>query len=364
MRPSRTNAAAVPQGWNAADSIEAATIREIENAQKISADREEAQIESLPKTIGGTDFFRFAFPLGEPRQSTLIGGEDFHLNKWLVRDQSNRGTCNAFAVVAAEELSRSLNSGTIGPLSEEYLYAEMRSQPLPPVVTEEADKTLIEESGATFLLQAVQPMKSEKLFKAGDTKYDEDRFLASNFDVGLAPSSAEKVTKHSEYVHNIWKKPNVGLSDNWFNDILQGETVVSTFLEQIQNNVPVVASFALFDGVGSGVFTSPEARLYGRARYPLPSIVKDLNAVLGHTVCLVGFIPTESPESGFDIENPDTQNPEDENGWFVFRNSYGAFSFGRDALQRKSRPYIPAPGYGIIKASDVERYCWEYLYRA
>lgn len=348
MRPSRTNAAAVPQGWNAADSIEAAKARE----------------QQFNLTQDNDGFLKFLSQTGGPRQSTLIVGEDFHLNKWPVRDQSNRGTCNAFAVVAAEELSRSLNSGTIEPLSEEYLYAEMRRQPLPPVVTEEADKTLIEESGATFLLQAVQPMKSEKLFKAGDTKYDEDRFLAPNFDVGLAPSSAEKVTKHSEYVHNIWKKPNVGLSDNWFNDILQGETVVSTFLEQIQNNVPVVASFALFDGVGSGVFTSPEARLYGRVRYPLPSIVKNLKAGLGHTVCLVGFIPTESPESGFDIENPETQNPEDENGWFVFRNSYGAFSFGRDALRRKSRPYIPAPGYGIIKASDVERYCWEYLYRA
>jgi len=93
-----TYGAAIPGNWTVAGAIGAAR--------------------AAPEPVVRTDFSDRNLAAG-----LMSGGG------WPVRDQGPRGTCNAFAVVAAEELVLHLQDpqGPTVALSEEHLYAKMRA---------------------------------------------------------------------------------------------------------------------------------------------------------------------------------------------------------------------------------------------
>ena len=65
----------------------------------------------------------------------------------------------------------------------------------------------------------------------------------------------------------------------------------------------------------------------------------------GHVVCVTGFIPDPAEPLG---------------GWFVFRNSWG-LEFASHATLPDSGPTSGTRGYGLLSATHVNNYCWEYL---
>ena len=97
---------------------------------------------------------------------------------WPIRNQYARGTCNAFSIVAAEELWSHLNGVETPwmPLSEEFLYHHMLQVPLSDVVPDPdlVDEDEIAATGATFLKQAVFSLRDHGVCRANLMPYDPD----------------------------------------------------------------------------------------------------------------------------------------------------------------------------------------------
>lgn len=326
-RIKRIGGAALPEEWNAVEALNAAQLRQ--------------QQKTIPLDH---------VPVTEPINIAQKQGIDLITSgDWPVRDQAHRGTCNAFAAVAAEELSNWRETGIMEPYSEEYLYAATRKQSLSGL---NADACKVKKKGTTFLRQVKDALRPAQkgLVRAGDPDYDASPETTENYAVARAPSPHAVITPHGSYAHDVFERPVVGPNSVWREGPTEGTTVVDIFLNQLQKGVPVVASFAILEGPGARAFTSSDARAYGVVSYPHISIViaDQLKPGAGHTVCLTGYIP--------DPLDPDV-------GWFVFRNSYGRDDFAHDAGTTNAKLVAPAQGYGLIAAWDVEIYCWEYLYR-
>ena len=60
---------------------------------------------------------------------------------------------------------------------------------------------------------------------------------------------------------------------------------------------------------------------------------------------------------------PDRNDSTNQEGWFLFRNSYGSGGFASNWQVDGGSPKAPTGGYGHIRTSDVDKYCWEYMYR-
>ena len=113
---------------------------------------------------------------------------------------------------------------------------------------------------------------------------------------------------------------------------------------------PVAAGFpALPHDSGFTNWTLPSARRRGVILCPeddgAPPFGAPSMAAGGHVVCITGFRPDDEEPSG---------------GWFVFRNSWG-LDFASEAAATTGPLAPPARGYGLMSASHVDRYCWEYL---
>jgi hypothetical protein len=100
--------------------------------------------------------------------------------------------------------------------------------------------------------------------------------------------------------------------------------------------VPV---FADPDDHASTNWNSDDGTEYGYVYDPPPTSV----AVDGHAVCLTGFVGDPTEVLG---------------GFFIFRNSWGTSAWAASA---PTPGYAtPEPGYGMISASYVDRWAWEY----
>lgn len=271
---------------------------------------------------------------------------------WAVRHQHARGTCNAFAVVAAEELRRFHDSGKTAftPLSEEHLYAKARGKRADRLIgggNQAAQEAL--EDGGTFLGQMLDALIENGLADAADVEYrpyaDID-FAIADFDPQIEGKAEQRTVSEDQLTHDITRAV-VGIEREWLNESKRPK-LADFFARQLTLGKPVVAAFAILNDA-EYAWTGQYARASGHVRYPTDRIVADKRPVAGHSVCLVGHI--ENPE------DEDSDNP-----WiFLFRNSYGTEIFARDADRFEGRPNTGRPGYGIISARDVSRYCWEFL---
>lgn len=261
---------------------------------------------------------------------------------WPVRDQRHRATCNAFAVVAAEELWHRMATGSLEPLSEELLYRDMRATPI----------GLPTPGGTTFLAQARQVLACGGIYPADAGPYEVGSGLKKDHVTDKTPTR-QPLARPGGWHHNIATSSDILAGVTWQQGGKKPQGELSTlFYDRLKNRIPVIASFALPRGVGIGAFSGPEGRFLGEVRYPPVAALLKRKArpVFGHTVCLVGF---EAAADGNFAK-----------GRFLFRNSFGVVRQAGLA-GRSGDPRLPfAAGYGHIRVADLETWCWEYLYRA
>lgn len=285
-----------------------------------------------------------------PRISLL---ESLGPRVWPVRDQGHRGTCNAFAVTAAEELAEALATGLpLRPLSEEALYTEMAAIPMASLTVPPSPAQIerFEREGATFLEQALRVIAPRGLALAGDRDYDSDPLLPVNHRKPPATGPRQPPAPGG-FVHDVALSPDLSQPVVWARGVLgAGRTLGQMFHRALSGGRPVVVALPLFEVPGSDLVSSAAARRFGRASYPPTRLTRSLRATGGHSLCLVGYEPRPG---GSELS-----------GWFVFRNSFGTHAFGAEVDRDTTLPRAPAPGYGLIPAAHVERWCWEYLLRA
>lgn len=300
---------------------------------------------------------------GEGKEAVDLAGDLIGSGLWVPRDQGSRGTCTAFAVVAAEELWHFRNGdgtgGTAGfqALSEEYLYSAIWrfSYEEAGVRRTAVDIRDLEADGATYLAQAKLALERFGVCSGELVPYGDDKatnFRHTQFDDAIEDEAAGRRVAPGTLVHNIVdieQGPATGLDRIWKH--ARGNRRTSDVLrEALAEGSPVVAAFATLDRIGRGTWFGPEAQLYGKVIYPSDRYLRGMQPDGGHTVCLIGFLPagTEgAPKSGA----------------FVLRNSFGELDFCWDAGRWGCGPQPACRGYGLISVDDVDRYCWEYLFR-
>ncbi|MEM8730671.1 MAG: hypothetical protein AAGF79_12200 [Pseudomonadota bacterium] len=281
-----------------------------------------------------------------------------YLADWTPRSQGRRGTCTAFAVVAAEELYHARQSGTqsIVPLSEEFLYQRMRlEQFLPELGLEQEVLDYLKETGATFLDQARQVLQEEGLCRRALIPYRSHPLLPSDYTVDLDAETEtaalqDAASRKAVFEHNVWANPDgLGKEKPWDDDI-GSQTVSEIFRAQLAVGLPVVASVMIVRGSLLNGWDGVHAIRCGKVLYPSQDALYDRTPVDGHAVCITGYIPSQ--------DNP-------ARGWFMFKNSRGQqFATHLERGCPLDHPRAPAVGYGIISTRTIDTYCWEYMYRA
>jgi hypothetical protein len=274
---------------------------------------------------------------------------------WPVRNQFERGTCNAFAVVAAEELFRFIEGGEteLEKFSEEHLYSKSRLKPFDrvPDPPQGDALTAIQALGGTFLGQVMDALIDDGLADAADAEYDSNapvNFQVSVFKMRVEERAKQRRVEEKQLFHDI-TEAKVGVDREWVHGTRRAN-LVEFFANQLSKGFPVVASFAILNDA-EYVWKDDYAQASGHIRYPTDEVAKGKRPVAGHSVCLVGY----RPNLGADRSNP---------GTFLFRNSYGTEKFAKDPSKYPKHLNAGLPGYGIISAHDVSRYCWEILTRA
>jgi len=299
----------------------------------------------------------------EERWESVSLVEDALATVWPARDQGHRSTCNAFAVVAAEELWQWRETGQLAPLSEELLYRDMRATPPPPETSPHliapncSGRTHLDLSGTTFLAQAKAVLTATGLYPASAGPYEKGAGLPRNHVTRKAPTLGA-IPPHGSWTHNIAVDGDILNGVDWsVGGVMPAEALSTLFHSALRKGVPVVASFALPEGVGIEAFIGPEGRTSGKVRYPPVQALLRRNArpVAGHTVCIVGF---QAAAEGPGITSHALK------GHFMFRNSLGTIrqAGGKTGFPSESAPV--RPGYGLISVPDLETWCWEFLYRA
>jgi hypothetical protein len=305
---------------------------------------------------------RSTLTLGENRAREVDLSEGLRTLKdgdgWPVRHQHARGTCNAFAVVASEELRRFHLNGQTNyvPLSEEHLYDKAWRKPLTGINNPPTGQALkiLQEQGGTFLVQLKNALINDGLADAKDAPYKPNASIIppkapTEFDDTVECKARKRTVAKDKLFHDI-TDAGVGANRDWQNGSSRSN-LVNFFVDQLSKKKPIAAGFAILNEA-EYVWTGALARTSGHIRYPTDKIVEGKRPVAGHSVCLVGYRANEDDKNG---EDPYT---------FLFRNSYGTDIFAKDAHKFLDRLNGGLPGYGIISSRDVKRYCWEFLTHA
>ena len=213
--------------------------------------------------------------------SNLIGNE-----VWPVQNQGSRGTCNAFATVAAEEYVHHRRRGWVHRAIEPVGGALLRGHPQHCIFRHWRDfgptyQQSYEENGATFIAQSALALekirhsrRSILTIRSGQT----GRILCGKHSFsGVMDASSRKV-ESSKLFHNIVEAergPLYGLEKIWRIDP-GSNTVSDIFLKALQEGFPVVAGFAVLQDEGMAAWFGPLAENYGRVTYPSDSVVANL----------------------------------------------------------------------------------------
>ena len=287
---------------------------------------------------------------------------------WHVPDQGTRGTCTAFAVKAAEELWRYRNRTSedpeeLVPLSAEFLYSKMRDHSYTCVGVEVPDQQLEKQTrlGATYIAQARRALATAGVCPEFLAPYDASQAVAfrqKKFSETATDRAMELKVEESIFEHDIvqvTKGRPIGTGKVWRNrknyhqDDGEPITTSKIFHDALAKGSPIVAAFALLNSEGKTAWVGARTRLCGQVVYPTDEFITRLRPVGGHAVCITGFVPNHDAAPG---------------GTFVFRNSFGPFDFAWHATDKSRCPPLPLwRGYGAISSQDVDRYCWEYMFR-
>lgn len=286
----------------------------------------------------------------KPRERTSCLDKVPDLAAWAVRHQGHRSTCTAFAVVAAEELADLHALGVLPRYSEEDLYHAMRAV-LPSSVVPDLtgdDDTRLDRTGETFLAQAAAAIRNGGLIRNG-RRYRKDRILPVNHVEPVRATGGDVANMATPFEVGVAGSAQVVPAIDWGLPAPPPDFLIETFHNALSQGRPVVVALPVLEDPGHQLFTSRVAQLRGRVVYPsVADLREDHRAIGGHAICIVGYEP--STDGG--------------DGWFVFRNSFGDFDFARKPGDDPALPRAPAPGYGVISAADVDRWCWEYMLRA
>lgn len=247
--------------------------------------------------------------------STVI---DLRLPTWPVRDQGQRGTCVAFGSTACVEHWLSSGQPPDPDFSEQFLYYQIKT------VSGDPNKTV----DGTWL-QFAQAM----LHAYGICREPTDPYVGPgpiNPVSGASPSAAATAEARQFIINPATYIRSPG-------------SAAARILSLLQNGRPVAASFPVFTDpsapAGTTNWTTQVGWSYGHVfDPPLQSV-----ASAGHCVCITGFVPDTTEPNG---------------GYFIFRNSWAAWSY---LSPTPGSSHAPERGYGEISATYVDNYCWELL---
>jgi len=239
---------------------------------------------------------------------------------WAVRDQGRRGTCVSFATCAAIEQKRCREGHGAGDLSEQFAYWAIKTEPNEPFP---------HQDGSTLVFGG-RSLQRRGCCDEGDWRYNPSP--GPTVDQGgpnlpsrtlLQKAIANRPVARIQVVHKLTS----GKARLVHDELATGRAVAIS--------VPVFTDAITH----TSNWSTLAARRYGAVADPPPTSVADG----GHAVCVVGFVADATEPLG---------------GWFILRNSWNT-SWGH-ALPN-SAYHAPAPGYGQISASYLDRYLWELM---
>ncbi len=264
---------------------------------------------------------------------------------WPIRDQFGRNTCVAFGTIAAVELLRARELD-LPPerLSEQFLHEQMLSHF--PLTRAEHDSM---PNGGSLLRQAWQVIENNGLVDANKVPY---RPSAHGISPSGPAASQDVTTAAGRQRFSCLSYGRVGqmkeTDDPRTAFFSSGDEIALTLLNFLKDGYPVVIGIPLFlHPSGLTNWTLPSALAQGRVYCPYDNGAPALEGPLfdGHVVCLTGFIPDPDENLG---------------GWFTFRNSWGT-DFASRSLGDGYPASASGRGNGIMSATHVNEYCWEYL---
>jgi len=257
---------------------------------------------------------------------TLRRSQPIDLRKgidWPVRNQAYRGTCVAFAVTAAVERLQSGPQATPRDLSEQFLYWGMK----------EKGADWGRNSDGSSIGLACYALADYGICGERDWPYNPE-FIPGH--AGQPGNGNPSYTALAQGKRNRM----TGSPKSFYG--LTGSAAMA--LAMLQIGRPVAIALPTFSDSASSMYSSwstPVARAYGRILNPPPTARR---SGPGHAVCIVGFQPDPYEPLG---------------GYFIFRNSWGTGWASRAPATGHS--YAPAPGYGDVSATFVDKYNWQML---
>ena len=258
--------------------------------------------------------FRSAGP-AEPISDELVFSAEA-CGPWPVRNQERRGTCVSFATIALYELLICSRSGDDVDLSEEFLYWAIKHHNLDGRPNDDG----------TWFEYAAKALSAYGVCDEATWPYDGAPWTPVSHDP--PPAGAQTTATTLRYA---------GAISTRFSTTHGKASIV---LNALKNHNGVGLALPVFDSPNGLTHNwgTRTAQAYGAVQNPMPGWI----ANGGHAVCCVGFVPDPLEPMG---------------GHFIVRNSWGTTHFG-GALPDPSYP-APAPGYGHVTATYVDRYLWE-----
>ncbi|RUS65006.1 hypothetical protein EGN72_01960 [Pseudorhodobacter sp. E13] len=254
---------------------------------------------------------------------------------WPVKDQGERATCSAFAAVAMMERFRAKQGEKPEHLSEQFLYYLMRH-----TLSSKQNPAPGAELGATRLSEAREVLEGYGVCASDHLTYG----AKATADINGEPPSPAAFSDAQTRLHRDFDSADYptadkrvpGLAKRLHAILLEGRPVavaVPTFMI-----APKTTNWKAAQAGYAGIVYCPiDAAVASAGMDPTPDN--------GHAVCLVGFQVDPSEPLG---------------GWFMFRNSWNSYFATRP--DEAGTPFAaPAVGYGVLSATQIEHYVWEFL---
>lgn len=261
--------------------------------------------------------------------------------QWPPRDQFGRGTCVAFATLAAVELHRALREDMPPErLSEHFLHMRMTTaHPLPEA------EALHLPNGSVLLRQALWALEADGVLRAELAPYKP--FVAETDDDAAVADLLAQATPIMCRAYGTIGSPE-SIDPARVDPIVPGQQTAQKILDFLKQGLPVVTGVPLFthqSGLSNWIL--PAALRSGVVLCPddanAPSLIGP--RADGHVVCITGFLPARSDPLG---------------GWFIFRNSWG-LDFASHSVTAAPAATAGMRGFGLLSATHINKYCWEYL---
>ncbi len=264
-------------------------------------------------------------------------------HQWPPRDQFGRGTCVAFATLAAVELHRALRDDMPPErLSEQFLHERMiKAHKLSASEAESLPE------GGVLLRQALKALEQDGVIGSDHAPYRPIAVEVSRSDDEDASELLALGNRITSRAYGTIGAPE-DLDPERIDPIQPGQQTAQKILDFLKQGLPVAIGVPLFQhSSGLTNWVLPATMRSGIVLCPDDAQPPPLTGPRadGHVVCITGFLPASSDPLG---------------GWFVFRNSWG-LEFGSHSVFDAGKPTAGLRGFGLISATHVNNYCWEYL---